>query len=421
MPLQASDDFGANYFNPTNRSTRFIHNHLFPAANTGIAHIRDSPTSSSAPDFLKIASEWTSSSQGGTIDSPLLGPLRPKVPALKPGKSYLLEVVLRTLTLGHPLTQGTVDSNELWVDVNTSSGGKTIGRSGGVGQFNEVDPWSHFVNVYMLDKDGNRIDRRNPQDIFTPLYNNQIPPGAAQVAHYAFTVPEDLTAPLTFEVKFQYRKFDTIYMNYVFGKSYTNGAPFQFTNDLPITPMASDRITFPIEGGQFQPSTLNPQPSTMPDWQRWNDYSIGLLLKGDKGSEKGELVQAAQAFSEVEKLGRADGPLNLARVYFKEGGWRKRSRLFSAPTNSTTCAAMDGRVVQRTGKQAERLLDKAITEFAASWMIAIRVGQAGIRFQQGLRSHQRAWPDSVRTGQDGTRRSKSGAPTAISSSGESRV
>ena len=33
-------------------------------------------------------------------------------------------------------------------------------------------------HVYMLDKDGNRIDQRNPQDI-TPLYNNQIPPGAA--------------------------------------------------------------------------------------------------------------------------------------------------------------------------------------------------------------------------------------------------
>jgi hypothetical protein len=31
-----------------------------------------------------------------------------------------------------------------------------------------VDPWSHFVNVYMLDREGNRIDRRNPQDIFTP-------------------------------------------------------------------------------------------------------------------------------------------------------------------------------------------------------------------------------------------------------------
>ena len=37
----------------------------------------------------------------------------------------------------------------------------------------------------MLDRDGNRIDRRNPQDIFTPLYNHQIPPGAADVVHYA--------------------------------------------------------------------------------------------------------------------------------------------------------------------------------------------------------------------------------------------
>ena len=60
----------------------------------------------------------------------------------------------------------------------------------------------------MLDRDGNRIDRRNPQDIFTPLYNHQIPPGAGQMVHYALQLPDDLTAPLTVEVKLQYRKFD---------------------------------------------------------------------------------------------------------------------------------------------------------------------------------------------------------------------
>ena len=32
------------------------------------------------------------------------------------------EVVIRTLTLGHPFTQGTVDSNEVWVDVTGASG-----------------------------------------------------------------------------------------------------------------------------------------------------------------------------------------------------------------------------------------------------------------------------------------------------------
>ncbi len=102
-----------------------------------------------------------------------------------------------------------MDSNEVWVDARVTSGDKIVGRSGGLGPHNEVDPWSHFMNVYMLDRDGNRIDRRNPQDIFTPLYNHQIPPGAAQVVHYEFVVPEDQREPLTVEVKLQYRKFDT--------------------------------------------------------------------------------------------------------------------------------------------------------------------------------------------------------------------
>src|SRR5206468_5019503 len=141
-----------------------------------------------------------------------------------------------------------------------------------------------FVNVYMLDRDGRRVDRRNPQDIFTPLYNHQIPPGAGQVVHYSFTVPENQRQPLTFEAKLQYRKFDAIYMNYVFGTNYTAGAPLTVTNDLPITTIASDQITFPIAGivvahsqGERKVILLT---SSIPEWQRWNDYGIGLLLEG---------------------------------------------------------------------------------------------------------------------------------------------
>ncbi|HVY68735.1 MAG TPA: multiheme c-type cytochrome, partial [Verrucomicrobiae bacterium] len=314
MPLQASGDFGAQLFNSTNGLS--IHDHLFPAANTGIAHIRNQPEIVKAQEaFLKgsLRVDIFGLKEGGTIDGPLAAPLRPKTPALKPGKRYLLETVLRTLKLGHPFSQGTVDSNEIWVDVNMTSGGKTLGRSGGLGAHKEVDPWSHFINVYMLDKDGNRIDRRNPQDIFTPLYNHQIPPGAAAVVHSAFTVPEGQTGPVTVEVRLQYRKFDTIYMNYIFGQGYTNGQPFQITNDLPITTIASDKITFTVTAdGSADSTPLNPVAPQIPEWQRWNDYGIALLLEGDKGAEKGELIQAAGAFDRVEKLGRADGPLNLA-------------------------------------------------------------------------------------------------------------
>ena len=49
--------------------------------------------------------------------------------------------------------------------MTVSSGKRILGRSGGLdpAKGNEVDRWAHYVNVFMLDKDGNRINRRNPQ------------------------------------------------------------------------------------------------------------------------------------------------------------------------------------------------------------------------------------------------------------------
>jgi len=353
MPLQASSDFGARFFGT---NTLSIHNHIFRGANTGIAHIRgETNTAKVHADFLKgsLRVDLFGVKEGGAIDGKLTAPLRPEVPRLKRGQKYLFEVVVRTMTLGHPFTQGTADSNEVWVDTTVTSGSRTIGRSGGFGDYNEVDPWSHFINVYMLDRDGNRIDRRNPQNIFTPLYNNQIPPGAAQVVHYEFTVPDTAAETLTMDVKVNYRKFDTKYMQYVFGKA--------FTNDLPVTTLATDRVTFPVESGA---QTATNAPSKILVWQRWNDYGIGLFNKGDKGSEKGELIQAAHAFDQVEKLGRPDGPLNLARVYFKEGrlddavSALQRAAKTEPPAPRWTIAWLNGLVNKQNG-----FLDKAISEF----------------------------------------------------------
>ena len=364
MPLKPSEDFAAQFFNPTNKSQRFIHDHLFPSANNALPHIRGDH------DIVAEHAKFSTNSlrvdifgvkEGGVIDTPLTAPLRPTVPALKRGKTYLLEVVLRTLRVAHPFSQGTVDSNEIWVEVEGKSGGRVVARSGGMGQFKEIDSWSHFVNVYMLDKDGNRIDRRNAQNIFTPLYNNQIPPGAGYVVHYSFTVPEDINAPLTFDVKLNYRKFDTIMMNYVYAPGWSNGQPFRVTNDLPIRLIAADTLTFPIEGVT---ATVSNAPSKIIPWQRWNDYGIGLLNKGDRGSEKGELIQASHAFSQVEKLGRFDGPVNLARVYYKEGRLDdavealQRAARFDPLPPRWTVAWFNGLVNKQNG-----YLDKAITEF----------------------------------------------------------
>jgi len=321
MPLRESDDFGAKFFD--NASSLSIHNHLFPSANTGIAWLRDRPDIIDAHrDFLKgvMRVDIFGVREQGQIDGALTAPLRPEVPVLKPGQTYLLETVIRTLKMGHLFTQGTVDSNEVWLDVTVTSGDRVIGRSGAMDprQNNSVDEWAHFVNVFMLDREGRRIDRRNPQDIFTPLYNHQIPPGAGQTVHYGLQLPDQLDAPVTVEVKLQYRKFDQQYMDIVARaneklgqtiRGHQPGVPYQ--NELPVVTLASDRVTFPVEGVAVEVS--NPEVD-FPVWQRWNDYGIGLLLKG-----KAELRQATEAFAAVEALKRWDGPLNLARVYNTEG------------------------------------------------------------------------------------------------------
>nr|VFJ57033.1 MAG: Cytochrome c554 and c-prime [Candidatus Kentron sp. DK] len=315
MPPVASDDFGAAFLDDSERLQ--VHDHRFPAANTALPALVGLPdrVTDAHRAFLKDALrvDIFGIKAGGSITGKLTAPLRPEIPALAPGENYLLEVVIRTLRVGHLFTQGTADSNQIWLEVTAKAGDKIIARRGAREEDGRVDPWTHFLNAYLLDRHGNRIDRRNAQDIFTPLYNHQIPPGAADVAHLSLKVPEDVPGPVTVTVKLQYRKFDTTYLKHFQGERFSG-------NRLPITTIAEDSVTFPIAGMAQAGAETGPAPDRgLPTWERWNDYGIGLLRKGSKGSTKGELRQAEQAFLQVERLGRADGPLNLGRVYLKEG------------------------------------------------------------------------------------------------------
>jgi tetratricopeptide (TPR) repeat protein len=362
MKYEPSEQFAARDFDGDGALE--IHDHMFPSANTGIPAILGLPEwvneAHRAFEEGVMRVDLFALRDGGAIDGALQAPLRPEVPALVPGRPYLLDAVIRTMKMGHVFTQGTADSNEVWLDVVVSSGGKVIGRSGGLGPGNEVDPWSHFVNVYMLDREGRRVDRRNAEDIFVPLYNHQIPPGAADTVHYRLELPPDLRQPVTVEARLQYRKFDARYMALAaegLGQPELAGAAGM--NELPILTLAVDRVTFPVAGA----ADVANEPSPIVEWQRWNDYGIGLLRKG--GKTKGELRQAAEAFSRVEQLGRPDGPLNLARVYLAQGTVQdeaidalRRAAEFDPPAPAWSVAWFTGQVNKQNG-----FLDEAIANF----------------------------------------------------------
>ncbi|MEM7081679.1 MAG: tetratricopeptide repeat protein [Pseudomonadota bacterium] len=336
MKHEISDDFGAKALDDSGDLK--VHNHQFPSANTAIPHVlgfgdrandahRKMLEGSLRVDLFGLKEE-------GRIDGLLHAPLTADSQVLVAGKTYLLETVLRTLTLGHPFTQGTADSNQVWVEVTVTAGDQMIGASGKIDpKTGEVDPWSHFVNAYVLDKNGDRIAQRNAEDIFTPLYNHQIPPGAADVVHYRFTVPDDV-ASVTLDARLHYRKFDTAYYRLFIDDA-------DAYNDLPIITIAGDQVTLPVAPSdeviaspeddadrvvalryQAAAEPMNPdvpiardRRDPVPLWQRWNDYGIGLLRKQGAG----ELRQAEYAFERVQALDRADGDLNLARVYIREG------------------------------------------------------------------------------------------------------
>jgi tetratricopeptide (TPR) repeat protein len=382
MPLGQSRDFGARDFD--NSGTRKVHNHLFPGANTGLPALlalsprfKDNPegfrkAEEAQAEFLKnkqLRIDLFALREGGTIDGKLLGPIRPALPLLKPGATYLLDVVVRTLGVGHLFPQGTVDSNEIWVDVEVTSGGKVIGRSGalaGPDETGPVDEWSHFVNALVLDRNGNRINRRNPQDIFTALYDHQIPPGAAHVVHYEFKVPEGLTAPVEFRVRLRYRKFDFEYMSLVHGvKDKPLVEQLAVVPKLPIVDLCEDRVTLPVDGVAADvPAQKSP---IEPAWQRWNDYGIGYFLTADADPKRPGLLQATQAFEELrkrypeDKAALANACLNLARAYERNGELPKAAEMLKKikdddlPAPKWTVAWFNGQVSAQNGH-----LDEAI-------------------------------------------------------------
>jgi hypothetical protein len=219
-------------------------------------------------------------------------------------------VVVRTRGVGHPYTNGTSDSNETWVSLEAESGAAKFFRSGVLDEQGRLDPAADMLSTFIIGHDGKHMDRRQPQDIHIPLYNNGIPPGAARIVHYRLRIPVDARGSITLSAGVQYRKFSRDYTTFSLGAS---------SPSLPVTTLASDTVVLPVVGGSASPHALRLTPDASrgnPDkpWLRWNDYGIGLFLQGDYRG-------AARAWTRVAELApdKPDGPLNRARVEIAEG------------------------------------------------------------------------------------------------------
>ncbi|MFZ0798051.1 MAG: tetratricopeptide repeat protein [Terriglobales bacterium] len=276
--------------------------------------------------------------------APVTAPLNRVQPAVRRGDTVRVDVVVRTKRVGHFFPGGTVDAYDTWLELKgVDDKGQTIFWSGMVEDNGKgpVEKGAHFYRSLQVDAHGNPINKRNAWATRAVVYVRLIPPGAADTVHFRMKVPEKTGSKITLTARLCYRKFAWLNTQFAFaGEPATpegsepeakvtpefDDRKFVFTKslqgisaksekipDLPIVALANNEAVLDV----LPASAPMPQPKTVvaqQDWQRWNDYGIGLLLQGD-------LKAAQAAFEKVTKADpqNPDGWVNIGRAALQEG------------------------------------------------------------------------------------------------------
>ncbi|HEV2488930.1 MAG TPA: tetratricopeptide repeat protein [Candidatus Acidoferrales bacterium] len=259
------------------------------------------------------------------------------------GDTVRVDVVVRTRGVGHFFPGGTIDAFDLWLELRAKDeNGRMIFWSGKAGPNangdGPVDPGAQFYRSLLIDAHGNPITKRNAWAERAVVYVHLIPPGSADTVHYRLYIPKDAGNRITLEAKLNYRKFDWWFTQFsfagihdpsqqkpaaapsyddtkwVFSRS-TSGDSGKRPGipNLPIVVMGQDKAELKVLPADVPP----PKPQVdleASDWQRWNDYGIGLLLQGDLEGAEAAFEKVAQAAPN-----RADGWVNMGRVRLQEG------------------------------------------------------------------------------------------------------
>jgi tetratricopeptide (TPR) repeat protein len=369
MPLTRSSDMG--------NVDGQVHSHRFPAANTALPTANgDAEQLKITDDFLKngilsvdifaLSPARAQLNPGVTNQSdlsttfavgeeaetkitpgaeteirPVTAPLSRVQPSVRRGDTVRVDVVVRTKKIGHFFPGGTVDAYDTWLELKgTDEKGQTIFWSGSVEDNGKgpVEKGAHFYRSVQVDAHGNRINKRNAWATRAVVYVHLIPPGAADTVHYRINIPEGAGDKITLHARLCYRKFAWWNTQFSFA-----GVPDPSQSNRDVTPDYDDRKfafagslkgvsakeekipDLPIVALAEDEVTLNVLPRNAPtpapritlqanDWQRWNDYGIGLLLQGD-------LKGAQAAFEKVTEIDptNPDGWVNIGRAAVQEG------------------------------------------------------------------------------------------------------
>ncbi len=363
-----------------------------PAANA--PRQTASPRPSDTPQAASISGDTSGNAPAAAANAPikpetLVAPLNRggAGAVLRRGESPLIDVVVRTLKLGHAFPGGTNDAFDCWVELEAKDNTGRVFYHSGKLQWPDgpVEDAAHRYRVLPVDAHSNAINKRNVFAIRSLVYAKVIPPGAADAVHFRLRVPKDCGSAVTLTARLNYRKFEWFDNYFMYAGRMNGGKPktpnalknasdtlptaaansgydphgtivgigadktsgpvgwgwddrkVTFDADtstvsgdikdvpvLPITVLASDTITLPVVDANAKMDAPVTPPDEKKDRIRWNDYGIGLLLQGD-------FRGATNAFAQVTKLSPKwpEGYVNIGRVRQAERDSRAAEAAFN--------------------------------------------------------------------------------------------
>ena len=220
-----------------------VRSHRFTAVNTALPFLRgDEETIKRIEDFLrneKLRVDIFALSSGESPQKTMALNNNPRT--LMAGEEVTVDVVVRNQGVGHTFPGGTNDSNEGWLEFSVQNElGNTLAISGYIDEAGHLDPMAHVFKAVMVDGHSRPIRKRNAQDIRATVFANVIGPGTADIAHYTFTVPEELAGEkVILSARLLWRKFDRAYTEFAFNRNPEGFKQFSEVPDLPITPLST--------------------------------------------------------------------------------------------------------------------------------------------------------------------------------------
>ena len=182
-------------------------------------------------------------------------------------------------------------------------------RAGTLGADGRLDLAADRLSQLVLDHAGQPMDRRQPPDIHTALYNNGIGPGADRLVRYALRVPKDARGTVRLSASVDYRKFSRDYSIFVGGPD----AP-----TLPVVVISNDSVALPVGDATARPEVsrandVAPAGRAQPDAPagRGTDAPLAALERLRTGLFlQGDLRGAEAAWAKTGELApdKPDGP-----------------------------------------------------------------------------------------------------------------